>query len=253
MPLLSVCCLSEKGFVDVGPDCLASARSLSSFDNPLVAVWQMTESESEYQTILGEDHPLYGVLDEVSPGKRRTERLAVHAILETLYALTGDPRRTDSPRWIDHDADGRPILPGFHISVSHTDGYAVLMLSGSMPVGVDIEVRGKRALSVCRRFLLEDEERLLHPADNNSCSVPMPSPYDRATLFWSCKETLFKLLPAYPFSFSDYHILGGSWDGSGKLFCRQERVGRSVHVSYRISENFVLTAAGLSTFHVKRR
>lgn len=70
-----------------------------------------------------------------------------------------------------------------YISVSHSNRFVCLMHS-CFPCGVDVEYIDSKALRVARRFLCEEELGLIHE----------DFPARDATLLWSAKESLFKLL-----------------------------------------------------------
>ena len=62
--------------------------------------------------------------------RRQRETVAVYAL---LHAITG---RTDLV--IGHNADGKPTIDGYNISISHTIGYASIIISKRKNVAVDI-------------------------------------------------------------------------------------------------------------------
>lgn len=87
-----------------------------------------------------------------------------------------------------YDADGRPALAApfdyLHVSISHTEGYAAVILE-EQPCGIDIERRGNRVQKVVSHFLTPDEEALLSQQDD---------PLLALHLAWSAKEAAFKVL-----------------------------------------------------------
>jgi len=154
---------------------------------------------------------------------RQRERLAVQQL---LAAMTCDPTLT-----IDHESSGRPILKEQssevkgHISVSHTRGYAALLLSTAGPVGIDIEYRSDRVERIASRFIRPDE-----PAQTT----------DEKLLLWSAKEAVYKLFSEDNLLFFDMRALS---IGHRCLQVENMKRGLVVDVFYEFSENFVLTYA----------
>ena len=108
------------------------------------------------------------------------------------------------------------------------------------PVGIDIETWGKRALKVSERFLGIEEREML------KCDVPD----DVATLLWSSKESMFKILGiesvdfARHLSISPFRYTPSS--GEARCFEAEEfRSGQNRHfrIYYICLPDFVLTLA----------
>jgi len=101
---------------------------------------------------------------------RQKEFLCVRALLLTM---TGDPTLR-----IEHAESGRPIVKGWQVSISHTKGYAALMLSKEKAVGVDIEYRSDRVAKIASHYIRPDE---------------MADTTEQMLVLWCAKETLYKL------------------------------------------------------------
>ena len=101
---------------------------------------------------------------------RQKEFLCVRAL---LMEMTGDEALC-----IGHEESGRPVVEGWQVSISHTRGYAVLMLSRTKAVGVDIEYRSDRIAKIASHFIRPDET-----AGN----------VEQMLVLWCAKETLYKL------------------------------------------------------------
>ena len=105
---------------------------------------------------------------------RRREWLAWHALLQQLCpgAQAG------------YDEQGGPVLHGGpHIGVSHTTGYAAVILAPKA-CAVDIENINRNYSRVLSRYASPQEQAL-------GTSLPDPTLYP--ALFWCAKETLYKL------------------------------------------------------------
>lgn len=79
---------------------------------------------------------------------------------------------------IGHNPNGKPVIPGFNISISHTKGYVAVLLSAVFKVGIDIEYHSDRIQKIARRFLRPDE---IYSQSIDLLTV------------WCVKETLYKL------------------------------------------------------------
>jgi len=109
-------------------------------------------------------------LSDIRSEHRRKEKLVAY---EMLHALTG---RRDL--LIQHEASGRPFIEGYKVSISHTRGWAAMMLSDDEEVGVDIEYQSDRVNKIVERFMRPDEDG---------------SSLDRRLINWCAKEAVYKL------------------------------------------------------------
>lgn len=101
--------------------------------------------------------------------KRRLEQEAERALLAEMQG--GEVVLT-------HNADGKPMVDGYNISISHTRGILAIMLSRGYSVGVDVEYMSDRVTKIASRFLRPDEQ---------------PSTTLDLLLHWCAKEAMFKL------------------------------------------------------------
>ena len=132
-------------------------------------VWKITETEEQFKSQLPES-----VLKIIADKnyKSKTRPLEVMA----TYALLTSHLKTPSVI-IDHNSNGQPLLDGFYISISHTNGYVCVLLSTQKVVAIDIEYRSDRIARIRSKFLRSDE--------------PFTS-IGELLLVWSAKETLYK-------------------------------------------------------------
>lgn len=151
-------------------------------------VWKITETEEELRASL--EHPEYYAekVENLKPGTRRMlEVLAVRRALKELFY--GVEQR------VGYDDEGKPCLLPLspesqektmpHISISHTNGYAAVIVDDDGPVGIDIEQRGKRVQKVTSHFLRHEEIAILALSPDVDLALH---------LAWSAKETAFKVL-----------------------------------------------------------
>ena len=113
--------------------------------------------------------------EKITHPKRQLEFLASRVLLHNV----------DPENQILYNQSGAPYLDNnrANVSVSHTDG-VVCLLHSPQRCGIDVETIGSRALRLSHRFLSKSEMRFIdeeHPGRS-------------ATLIWSVKETLFKML-----------------------------------------------------------
>lgn len=150
-----------------------------------VWVWKVTETLDELLPMVPDECAAYA-LDNFSSRKRRTEWLAVRAAVAQSF---GDGVR------IVYDAAGKPLLDGVDgcISISHTDGYAVVAYSRDGDVGVDVELPARDVASVARRFMPSELLDGLSLGERNSVAL----------LHWCAKEALFKIVGDLGGNFKD--------------------------------------------------
>lgn len=116
---------------------------------------------------------------------RQRERSAVDGLLRKLL---GDAS-------LQHDEAGKPLLEGYHISISHTvrrqGGYVAIMLSKSHEVGIDIEYVSDRIMRIAERFLRKDEKPVT-VADHLVC--------------WCAKEAVYKLFSSDDLTYQQMRV-----------------------------------------------
>lgn len=150
---------------------------------------------------------------------RRLEVLAVRLLLREMF---GDEVK------LHHYDDGSPYLSnGYHVSISHTKGFAVVIVSQLKSVAVDIETVSERVSRIAERFLRADET-----AETVICQL----------LHWCTKETLYKLYPTDKLLFDEMRLLSiDGDDGLGVIVAENLRRNESIKVLYRVFDNVVLT------------
>ena len=107
-----------------------------------LGLWKMDETP---EALLAQFPHLAQLHVPYKSDSRQREFLAVRALLATM---TGD-----TSLLVDHLPSGKPVVEGYYASISHTRGYAVLMLSQAQPVAVDIEQRSDRVQRIASRFI----------------------------------------------------------------------------------------------------
>lgn len=152
-------------------------------------VWKIDENTDDLLALLPDGGKLYlQDLNRLTAEGRRREWIAVRVL---LYHLTGDEKE------IAYRPDGRPYLMdnSMSISISHTKGYAAVILSRAQNVGIDIEAPGERVLRVVHKFVKDDEKP---PLTNDLTEVEL------YTFIWSAKETMFKCMRTTDVDFCEH-------------------------------------------------
>ncbi|MDF9830175.1 4'-phosphopantetheinyl transferase superfamily protein [Parabacteroides sp. PF5-6] len=155
--------------------------------HPLRAIWQITETSDELLILLERKELYLPFLTQTTSEKRKQEWLATRLLLK---ALLGE----ELP--VGYRANGAPFLPSLdlQLSISHTRGYAALVLAQHPVAGIDIEYRSDRALRLKERFLSPEELNHLDATD----------PLTHCLLYWSAKEVLFKVMDQSDVDFSEH-------------------------------------------------
>lgn len=224
------------------------------YPNVFLGLWQTTETVDGFFGTYGFLEPYrQHVETSYKNDGRKKEFLAIHALLHEMLAICGKPhgaRRSkgvqdqskasqdqskasqglpvaDVPM-IGHAASGQPLLRGYHVGVTHTKGYAALMLSKSCDVACDIEHFSDRVERIKSKFLRKDEK-----ADD----------LDSLLVHWCGKETVYKLFPEDNLQFSQMRV--GPFSTMSDWACEVENMkrGEKVRVDFELTMQFVLTYA----------
>ena len=224
------------------------------YPNVFLGLWQTTETVDEFFGTYGFLEPYrQHVETSFKNDGRKKEFLAIHALLHEMLAICGKPHGArqnkglqdqskglqdqskasqglpvaDVPM-IGHAASGQPLLRGYHVGVTHTKGYAALMLSKSCDVACDIEHFSDRVERIKSKFLRKDEK-----ADD----------LDSLLVHWCGKETVYKLFPEDNLQFSQMRV--GPFSTMSDWACEVENMKRveKVRVDFELTMQFVLTYA----------
>ncbi len=171
-----------------------------------ILVWKITETVDELLKMVPDDCASYA-LEKFISKKRCSEWLAVRALLRLRL---GDDVR------IVYDAAGKPSLGGCGgcVSVSHTDGYAVVALSHDGEIGIDVESLSRDILPVSARFMQSELLDDILPCKRNFVAL----------VHWCAKEALFKIVGNLGGNFKD-NILVGSFQSQEKGCVRLSLMG----------------------------
>lgn len=190
-------------------------------DNVIWGIWKI---EEDIDTLLSSLHNT-GYKDSISSEKRLLEQTAVRVLLKTLI---------DQEKTIAYSSNGKPYLEdgSFNISISHTKGYAAVILSESSLVGIDIEYISDKVKRVRSRFISDSE---YIDADNETIHL---------LLHWSAKESMYKAIGSMGVDFTEHlHIDKFTPARSGNFSAYEKHTNDSLkfNIQYFVEDNYVLT------------
>ena len=165
--------------------------------------------------------------DKYKNDGRKLEFLAIRALMYEMLRVNGASKGLLSHAGdFTHNGQGKPLFRGYHVSISHTKGYAALILSKKSEVAVDIEYMSDRVERIASKFLRKDER-----ADS----------LDAKLVHWCAKETVFKLFSEENLLFEDMRLK--PFDTMADWACDVENLksGKTARVDFELAMDFVLT------------
>lgn len=194
------------------------------FPDVRLGIWAISESSDDFwalspyvESSRSEFNALY------KSEQRKCEVLAVRLLVKEIIG--------DNVQLL-HQDNGKPYLSsGMNISISHTRGFAVIIVSRSKQVSVDIEYFSNRIERIRSKFMRDDE--------NASSQVKL-------LMHWCAKETMYKLFPEDNLTFNKMQLLSVDGnDSTGIITAKNIFRNRNVSVYYRTFCNCLLTYAVL--------
>lgn len=194
------------------------------FPDVRLGIWAISESSDDFwalspyvESSRSEFNALY------KSEQRKCEVLAVRLLIKEIIG--------DNVQLL-HQDNGKPYLSsGMNISISHTRGFAVIFVSHSKQVSVDIEYFSNRIERIRSKFMRDDE--------NASSQVKL-------LMHWCAKETMYKLFPEDNLTFNKMQLLSVDGnDSTGIITAKNIFRNRNVSVYYRTFCNCLLTYAVL--------
>ena len=213
--------------------------SLIHPSSPVVGIWKITETLQEMLELFQNSTLYTDDLQKIQSVKRKYEWLAVRLLIKRL---TGEERP------VVYSEHGAPFLSGapYHISISHTKGYAAVILSQSPRPGIDIEYRSERTWKLRTKYLSEKELtpfEALPPLRQTGKEERSPQA-TLATLCWCAKETAYKALQETGVDFIKHlHIAPFPLSEQGILSLQETKTHQmeTYHINYRITHDYILT------------
>jgi 4'-phosphopantetheinyl transferase EntD len=193
-----------------------------------LGLWQMNESPEQLFDLYPHLLPYRSSLDDKYKNDgRKLEFLAIRALMYEMLRVNGASKGLLSHAGdFTHNGQGKPLFRGYHVSISHTKGYAALILSKKSEVAVDIEYMSDRVERIASKFLRKDER-----ADS----------LDAKLVHWCAKETVFKLFSEENLLFEDMRVK--PFDTMADWACDVENLksGKTARVDFELAMDFVLT------------
>ena len=129
---------------------------------------------------------------------------------------------------------GKPYFPetGFHISISQSAGLVGVVVSDCFEVGIDIEKIKPKALKLAFKFLSDKELTYIQNDETKAC------------LYWSAKETLFKMYSRKQLHFIENLNLGPVPEAETGTFTGRVKTpnfDRNYTVHFEKTADFILT------------
>ncbi len=182
-----------------------------------LGLWKIEETALQF---LSDSLDMRELFDsEISAYKsdsRRQEKLAVYSLLWKM---------TNSKIRISHNEDGKPIVDGYNISISHTRGYASVILSKLKNVAVDIEYYSDRVARIADKFIREDE-----------IAIDIAS----QLINWSVKETVYKYFSEQNLQYFDMKLMSFEEFENTKRVLNMKTNGY-LDVHFELNNEYVLT------------
>ena len=193
-----------------------------------LGLWQMDESPEQLFDLYPHLLPYRSSLDDKYKNDgRKLEFLAIRALMYEMLRVNGASKGLLSHAGdFTHNGQGKPLFRGYHVSISHTKGYAALILSKKSEVAVDIEFMSDRVERIASKFLRKDER-----ADS----------LDSKLVHWCAKETVFKLFSEENLLFEEMRVK--PFDTMSDWACDVENLksGKTARVDFELAMDFVLT------------
>ena len=157
-------------------------------DHSRLAVWQVTESESELRELSSTPSDELEEISYIKSESLRKQRLAVRALLDVLF---------EDKVYLAHHDNGKPYIENnsINISITHTDKYVAVILDENEEVGIDVESLDRDFSVVEKKALSEDEiDDLEDDREEKN---------EQLAIYWCAKEAIFKRLSAYRVNFAE--------------------------------------------------
>lgn len=194
---------------------------LSNFVNKetISGIWEVEETTKQlYQSISLKPSDI-NLLESIKSEKRKIEIIAVRNLLKYL----------DINSEINYDINGKPLVKGGNISISHSYQYVGLIYSEKHICSIDIERISEKILKVKNKIFDNAE---IDIAQNNHLVY---------TLMWSCKECVFKIADKNGIDFKKQIKVIDICDVTHKIVCKfiEEDKTTFYEMNYFIYNNFV--------------
>lgn len=192
-----------------------------------ISVWEVTESEEELLKIISIPNEELEELFLTKSEARRREKLAVRALLNTVF---------EDKVYLGHHDNGSPFIQNnsIHISITHTTRFVAIITHPTEDVGIDVESL-ERDFSAVEKIALSEEEKEDLSDKNRNLHL---------AIYWCAKEALYKRMSQHGVNFAkQMEIDRFSPKEEGEIdatFIDKDGEEEEFELQYEIFENHVL-------------
>ena len=149
------------------------------------SVWEVTESEDDLLRLVSIPNDELEELYLTRSEARRKEKLAVRALLNTVF---------EEKVYLGHHDNGSPFIQNnsIHISITHTNRFVAIITHPTEDVGIDIESLKRDFSAVEKKALSEDEREDLSDTHRNL----------QLAIYWCAKEAIYKRMSQHGVDFA---------------------------------------------------
>lgn len=150
-----------------------------------ISVWEITESEKDLLDIISIPNEEMEELFMIKSEARRREKLAVRALLNTIF---------EDKVYLGHHDNGSPFIQNnsIHISITHTARFVAIITHPTEDVGIDMESL-RRNFSAVEKKVLSEEEREDLSDRNRELQL---------AIYWCAKEAMYKRMSQHGVDFA---------------------------------------------------
>ena len=150
-----------------------------------ISVWEVTESEEELLKIISIPNDELEELYFTRSESRRKEKLAVRALLNTVF---------EDKVYLGHHDNGSPFIQNnsTHISITHTTRFVAIITHPTEDVGIDIECLERDFSAVEKKARSEEEREDLSDKHRNL----------QLAIYWCAKEAIYKRMSQHGVDFA---------------------------------------------------
>jgi 4'-phosphopantetheinyl transferase len=198
-------------------------------DTARLAVWQVTESESELRELSSTPSDELEEISYIKSESLRKQRLAVRALLNVLF---------EDKVYLAHHDNGKPYIENnsINISITHTDKYVAVILNENEEVGIDVESLDRDFSAVEKKALSEEE---LEDLDDDK-----EEKNEQLAIYWCAKEAIYKKMSQYHVDFAEQiEVERFRSRGEGELeatFIHKDGYEEELHLEYMTFDRHVL-------------
>ena len=198
-------------------------------DTARLAVWQVTESESELRELSSTPSDELEEISYIKSESLRKQRLAVRALLNVLF---------EDKVYLAHHDNGKPYIENnsINISITHTDKYVAVILDENEEVGIDVESLDRDFSAVEKKALSEEE---LEDLDDDK-----EEKNEQLAIYWCAKEAIYKKMSQYHVDFAEQiEVERFRSRGEGELeatFIHKDGYEEELHLEYMTFDRHVL-------------